>query len=227
MGIFDLFKKKKIGSFRSMNDSGFIQLQQHGFISFADGTRIGGEKRVDAREDRKPVEIWELLKNQTEPVIDCADLDSKIKVIKNRIKVLSDHVGQTDLNSEYAVIGYLEARKKYDKYKELFAYPTTNEETINDLCAAYKVKVVPVAQYSGTMPQEAIDELANYKMSCLKIRKDKPVVRLLVPDNDPKTEKRKRDPILLVSSPFGHWDYILGAWDKEVMIVDELIYMGK
>jgi hypothetical protein len=32
----------------------------------------------------------------------------------------------------------------------------------------------------------------------------------------------KRDPILLVQSPFGFYWQILGAWDKEMMLLSEL-----
>jgi hypothetical protein len=32
----------------------------------------------------------------------------------------------------------------------------------------------------------------------------------------------KRDPILLVQSPFGFYYQILGAWDKEMLILHEL-----
>lgn len=231
MGVFNDIKailtKKKQGNYRSMGDVGFAQISTDSFITFADGTKLGGTQRVDSREEKKPAEVWELLKNQNDPIVDTSDLDKKIKIIKNRIAVLGDHVPDRDLNIEYTVLGFLEARKKYEKYKHLFAYPTTDQSMIDELCSAYKLKVVSIGQYSGTMPQEAIDELSRFKLACLKVRKDRPVVRLIVPDNDPKTEKRKRDPILLVSSPFGNWDYILGAWDKEVLIVDELIYMGK
>jgi hypothetical protein len=228
--IKNMVKGKKPGSYRSMQDSGFSFINNSdGFISFSDpnGTIVTPAKKVDAREDRKPVDVWELLKDNTEPVVDTSDLDNKIKMVKTRIQVLSDHVSSYDLRTEHDVIGWLEARKKYEQHKDLFSYPTTNEESIQDLCKAYKLKVVPVAQYSGTMPAEAIEELAKFKAICKKIRKDTPVVRLIVPDNDPKVEKRKRDPILLVSSPFGNWDYILGAWDREVLVVDELVYMGK
>jgi len=63
------------------------------------------------------------------------------------------------------------------------------------------------------------------------------LVRLIIdesPDRDEKGEvksevsrERKKDPILLASSPFGKWFYILGAWDKEVEIVDDLVYHNK
>ncbi|MDI6808434.1 MAG: hypothetical protein QME66_05565 [Candidatus Eisenbacteria bacterium] len=231
MGIFSEIKKavskRKVGTYRSMSGNGFVQVIDEGSITFQDGTVIGRTQKVDTRESKKPIEVWELLKDQTEPIVDTSNLVQKIKTIKKRIKILEDHVSIFDLNAEYTVLGFLEARKKYDTYKHLFSYPTTHEQAIRNLCATYRLKIVPVTQYSGTMPEEAIDELLTFKHSCLKIRKDKPVVRLIVQDFDPKTELKKRDPILLVSSPFGNWDYVLGAWDKEVLIVDELIYMGK
>jgi uncharacterized lipoprotein len=37
-----------------------------------------------------------------------------------------------------------------------------------------------------------------------------------------KSAAEKRDPILLVQSPFGFYWQILGAWDKEMILLSEL-----
>lgn len=215
-----------------MYDPGFFQVSNNSaFINFSDssttGNNLGRAIRVDPRETRKPIEVWNELKQVDTPIVDCADLDAKIKIIKDRIKTLSEYAGTQDLQEEYEVLGYLEARKKYAKLGKLFAYPTTNEDLLRALCKKYKLMVAPINQYSGTMPQEAIEELKKVTAACKKIRSDKPIVRLVVPENEPQVQKKKRDPILLVSSPFGKWDYICGVWDMPVEIVDEIIYDGK
>ena len=47
---------------------------------------------------------------------------------------------------------------------------------------------------------------------------------LIIDDGGKETRK---DPILLAKSPFGNWFYVLGAWDKEVQYIDDLIYYNK
>lgn len=225
MNIFKrLFSKNK---YKSMYDTQFVQLSTESgiFWSGDNSSQISTTKKI--KKDAKPVEVWEILKNNDEPIVDCTDLDNKIKVIEDRIRVLSEYTGNRDIEQEKQCISYLEARKKYNKYKDNFAYPTTNMEMMNLLCDEYTLKIATVNQYSGTMPKEAIDELDKYTKSFKKITKGLPAVRLIVPEKDFKTEEKKRDPILLAESPFGNWFYILGAWDKEVLIVDELIYDGK
>ena len=84
---------------------------------------------------------------------------------------------------------------------------------------------------------EAIDELEKFMKEYEKVSPGtKPVLKLIIddipekaPDGKVKGDsiERKKDPILLASSPFGRFFYILGAWDKEVEIVDDLIYHGK
>lgn len=222
--IKNLFNKRRGRTYRSMNDDNFIQISNGGgdYITLPDGTIIGNSSNI--KKIVKPIDVWNTLKNEAQPIIDCTNLDYKIKKINERIKILSDYT--SELNDEYVCLGYLKARLRYKKYNKLFAYPTTNEVMINNLCKEYKLKIVSIKQYSGLLPKEAVIELKKFTDSCLKIRRDNPIIRLVVEDI-PQTEKKKKDPILLASSPFGNWDYILGAWDKEVEIVDDLIYLGK
>ena len=82
------------------------------------------------------------------------------------------------------------------------------------------------------MPNEALDELEAYLDLYELYREDKPVFKLIIDDapdpvHDGRSQERKKDPILLASSPFGKWWHILGAWDKEVEYVDAIIYHGK
>jgi len=87
---------------------------------------------------------------------------------------------------------------------------------------------VSFRQYYSTIPKEAIDELEKFVHAYSKVSKLKPVLKLII-DDTPKSPERgkKKDPILLAGSPFGKWFYILGAWDKEVEIVDDLVYNNK
>jgi len=79
--------------------------------------------------------------------------------------------------------------------------------------------------YYKNVPNEALEQLEAYQKMWKKYRgEDTPEVGLVC---DEGGKEQKKDPILYASSPFGNWYYVLGAWDKEVEYVDEIIYGGK
>ena len=202
----------------------FTQSLEDGIITNIDNIK----KNKPWKIEKKPIEVWEELSNNDKAVVDCSNLDEKIAVVEDRIKVLSEYTWGKDLDHEYVCLQYLNNRKKHEEVKDLFSYPTTTFAMMNDICNIYTLKIARINQYSWTMPQEAIDELKTYTKSFwLLTWWAKPEIRLIVPEKDFKTEEKKRDPILLAESPFWSRWYILWAWDKEVAIVDELIYDWK
>ena len=50
----------------------------------------------------------------------------------------------------------------------------------------------------------------------------KPVFYVIAEPDKFRKAYEKRDPILLVQSPFGFYWQILGAWDKEMILLSEL-----
>jgi hypothetical protein len=151
-------------------------------------------------------------------------LDNKIALVEKRIRVLQE-VG-CNLSNENEALGFLKARKNYLKYKNTFAWETTSDELIEKLCKTYKVRMVEFSSYARNIPAEAIDELEKFNNAYEKVRDDMPILKLII-DDTVESKERKKDPILLASSPFGAWWYVLGAWDKEVEIIDDLIYHKK
>lgn len=219
-------KKKKLETYRSMwGNTPLITFNTQGSLTEFIGGNTLKETPKDLRQDMKPVEVWEMLKTE-KPNIDCVDLNQKIKSVKERIQVIKQHMRDIP-NDEYEVLGYLQARKRYKKNEGFFQWPITTNELINTLCKQYTLKIARFEEWYTLIPEEGIQELGKFRAACQKIRDEKPVIRLIVPDKAEEKKERKRDPILLASSPFGRWDYILGAWDKEVAIVDDFIYNGK
>jgi len=177
----------------------------------------------DERIEKKPVEVFnEIL--MEEPKMNLVDLDKQIKMVQRRKEVLEDHLGQNDHSQETEVLGYLKARKFLPKFGKEFKWPATNQQLIDSLCSKYKVMKVSMGAYYRNMPMEAIDEIEKFSEAFSKVSKAKPLFELIV---DSGGKEQKKDPILLARSPFGRWYYVLGAWDKEVEIVDDLIYNGK
>lgn len=180
-------------------------------------------KKKDKRVTKKPVEIYEQIISK-KPVINLNNLDGQIKLVKERMKVLTQHTRGVDLKHEKIAINYLKARKKYLKYKDEFKWAITNQDMIDKLCKKYKVKKVSFNAYYRNIPKEGVDEIKKFGEAFQNVSNNDPVFELIIDDNGKETRK---DPILLALSPFGNWYYILGAWDKEVEIVDDLIYKRK
>ena len=129
------------------------------------------------------------------------------------------------VNDEREALRFLMARKKYLKNKELFPWPVATFPKIEALCKKYKVRTVDFDGFYKNIPMEAVDELELFSKAYHTVEKEyKPMLKLVIDDGG---KEDKKDPILLASSPFGRWYYMLGAWDKEVQIVDDLIYKGK
>jgi hypothetical protein len=50
----------------------------------------------------------------------------------------------------------------------------------------------------------------------------KPNFSVIAEAKDFQSKYEKRDPIILAQSPFGLYYHILGAWDKEMILLSEL-----
>lgn len=203
-------------------------------INISNGPAIEAEEAKDTRIVKKPIEVVKEITVET-PTFTIKDLPQQLKVITKRLRVLKEQgVNERDLENEKNALNYLKARQKYAKNFGLFKWPTSNQASVIALTKKYKLHVVGLEEWVKTLPSEAIDEIQRYAEAYAEVRKDKPDFRLIVNEKDwkeiaamRKEKERQRDPILLALSPFGNWYYVLGAWDKEVQYVDDLIYNGK
>ena len=189
--------------------------------TFTQSPTQAAEKKEDTRIVKKPVEVYKEIVSET-PDMNLVGLDSKIKLVEKRIRVMKEVGG--NLGDENEALGFLRARKQYLKHKGSFSWAVTNLSMIDALIKKYKLSYVDFSSYSRNVPGEAIDELEKFGAVYNAVRDDQPVLKLII---DSGGKEQKKDPILLASSPFGKWFYILGAWDKEVEIVDDLVYNGK
>jgi hypothetical protein len=178
---------------------------------------IEGDKRIEA----KPVDVVKEL-NTENPIINLGDLKAQIKEVEKRIKILKKQ--KVTPHDENEALAYIKARTKYKKYEKLFNYQITTNKLVEDLTQKYKLQRVNFGSYYKTVPTEALDELENFVNACKKVGSVEPEIKLIVDDGG---KEHKKDPIMLGKSPFGRWWYILGAWDKEIKYVDDIIYNGK
>ncbi len=185
----------------------------------------GSSKRSNSEDKRiakKPVEVFKEILSE-EPKVNLNNLDQQIALVKRRMNFLIDELGM-QASDEKEALKFLEARKELVKNKTLFGWAVTTFSKIEELCKKYKVRLVDFQSFYKCVPMEAIDELEKFIDAYRKVSKDEPILKLIIDEGGKET---KKDPILLASSPFGKWFFVLGAWDKEVEIVDDLIYNGK
>ena len=190
--------------------------------------------KVDDRKKVEPKDVFGELKNEhIEFSFD--NLDEKIAVVTERINVLKEHLGDAQLNDEHRALFYLTNRQKYlkTKAKAPLDWAITNQDAVDDLCKRYMLRVVPLKQYYTLVPKDGIKEMERYTKAYKAITGDVPIFELIIKEAEVKSEeakeqrKKDRDPILLANSPLGNFLFVLGAWDDEVEIVDEIIYHGK
>ncbi len=215
--------------------SNFIAINQ--FIQWTDGIGTSSstpQAKEDQRIAKKPIDIFNEVLSDI-PEIDLTDIDTKIKVVERRVKLMRDELGMENTQDECEALEFLKARKKLAKLKGKhdFHWQTATLSSVDALCKKYQLAYVNFNSYSKTVPMEAVDELEKFLTEYKKFSNEKPVLKLIIDDaktddkKDSRSAERKKDPILLAGSPFGKWFFMLGAWDKEVQYVDELIYEHK
>ena len=181
-------------------------------------------KDTDKRKLVEPKEVFDEIKKET-PEISFTNLDEKIKVVTERIEILKEHIGEGQLGDEHRTLFYLKNRQKYLKTqkKNPLDWAMTTQDAIDDLCKTYKLRVVPLKQYYTLVPKEGVAEMKRYTEAYKAITGDLPIFELVMKDI-PEQKKKDRDPILVANSPLGNFLFIIGVWDDEVEIVDQIIY---
>ena len=72
------------------------------------------------------------------------------------------------------------------------------------------------------MPKEAVAAMKEYNKGCDKLCGKQAVFYIIADKKDFEKTNKRRDPILLAQSPFVNRWQILGAWDKEMLFLEEL-----
>lgn len=175
----------------------------------------------DKRKTAKPVDVFKQIIGK-EPKMNLKNLDTEIGIVEKRAEFLKENFPDIGVSDEEVALKFLLARKKYDAAKDRFRWPITSQEKIDKLCSKYRLRIVSFTSFYKTVPDEGLDEMEDFMKAYQKVRKDEPFFQLIADETGEET--KKADPILLAGSPFGNWFYVLGAWDKEVEIVDQLVY---
>ena len=71
-------------------------------------------------------------------------------------------------------------------------------------------------------PDDAVKIMKEFNAKVKELTGKKALFSVIATPDNFKAADGKRDPILLATSPFGFFFYILGAWDKEMLLLSEL-----
>jgi len=149
-----------------------------------------------------------------------SNLDDKIEVLKYKADLITQHYSKREVQG---LIERLENRKQWHKFKNFFQeFQNTTDEKIDILLEKYDLVMKTSDLFIPEFPDDAISVMKKYTDNMQKLCKKKPVFYVIAEPDKFKKAYEKRDPILLVQSPFGFYWQILGAWDKEMILLSEL-----
>lgn len=167
----------------------------------------------------KPVDVLRELETVPTPW-NLSNLDDKISILKYKRELIVQSYSKREVE---ALIERLENRKKWNEFKDFFnEFQNTTDENIAKLLEKYDLVMNTSDLFVPEFPDEAINVMRIYKEKMLELCGKNPVFYVIAEPSHFRKAYEKRDPILLVQSPFGFYWQILGAWDKEMILLSEL-----
>ncbi len=178
-----------------------------------------GSQEVSTKIAIKPIDVLDQLETVPTP-FDLAMLNEKIAILKDKEKLIVQKYAKREIQ---ALIERLENRKKFIEHRSFFdTFQNTTDEKIDSILSKYDLVMKTSDIFVPEFPDEAIAVMKSYTEEMEKICSKKPVFYVIAEPDKFRKAYQKRDPILLVQSPFGFYWQILGAWDKEMLILSEL-----
>lgn len=239
------YKKKTIDEYLTVESSNkkakthmqdFMDLDPDrllGFVSLSEASKDIQNEFDGKKEEKKkgitPKEVYTLkLLNAPGFTINCDPkyVEQQISDFKDKLSLLSSE--EYDMRKGIAEISSIlmrfENRKQYTNHKEFFEeYPYTTTSKVQEMVKNHShLKVDKIGQFIADMPKDAIETMKAYEKKTMELCGLKPVFYIIADKKDFKKTDARKDPILLVQSPFGHFWQILGAWDEEMLFLEEL-----
>lgn len=153
-------------------------------------------------------------------------VDEQLENFKDKLTFIKseEYDMRRGTNEIASIVQRLENRNKYESVKATFdEFPYTTTSKIDEVIKDNDyLKMGQVAQFLADMPKEATDAMKRYNEGCKKLCDKQAVFYIIADKKDFQKSNKRRDPILLAQSPFGHFWQILGAWDKEMMFLEQL-----
>jgi len=177
-------------------------------------------EKVEPKIKLKPIDVWHELEKIPNPIA-LENLEEKIAVLKMKKEFIrSNHYAKKEVID---MVTRLENRRKWNEFKGFFEkYDNTDTDKVNALINKYDLVLKTSDLFIPKFPKEAMDIMKEYKDNVQKLCKKSPVFYVIAEKSMFQAEDKRNDPILLVQSPFGIYWQILGAWDKELVLLEEL-----
>lgn len=157
---------------------------------------------------------------------DPAYVDEQLGIFKEKLNLIKseEYDISRGVNDIASIVMRLENRKKYETQKAFFEqFPYTTTSRVDSVVKKHSyLKLGQVAQFVADMPKEAVQTMKDYNKATAAICGKQAVYYIIADQKDFQRTVQRRDPILLAQSPFGHVWQILGAWDKEMIFLEEL-----
>ena len=167
----------------------------------------------------KPIDVLDQLETVPTPWT-LSNLDDKLSILEMKKGLIVQDYSKREIS---ALIERLTNRKKYIDSKEYFdGFQNTTDQKIDSLLSKYDLVMKTSDIFIPEFPDEAINIMKGYTDEVNKICGKNPIFYVIAEPDKFKKAYEKRDPILLVQSPFGFYWQILGAWDKEMILLGEL-----
>ena len=202
----------------SMYNGGFDTPIINAGVSFESAQDAKYETKV-LKMKVKPKDVLNELETMPTP-FSLIGIDEKVGILKDKEKLITNYYTKREL---VGLIERLENRKKYLEFKTFFDnFANTTDEKIDTLLKKYDLVMKTSDIFIPEFPDEAIKTMTEYTETLNKVCGKKPVFYVIAEDSKFKKAYEKRDPILLVQSPFGFYWQILGAWNEEMILLSEL-----
>lgn len=177
------------------------------------------EIKTPAKIAIKPIDVLDQLETVPTPWT-LSNLQDKIDVLNYKKDLIVQNYAKREV---VALIERLENRKKWEGHKDFFnEFQNTTDEKIEQLLDKYDLVMQTSDLFVPEFPDDAIAVMKAYTEEMDKLCGKKPVFYVIAEPDKFRKVYEKRDPILLVQSPFGFYWQILGAWDKEMLLLSEL-----
>lgn len=237
---FELYDFAQHGLIRGNNEIfDFVAVE-----NIVDGSKPKKSKKQPKGVEITPKAVYELESlNDTTYQLICDDdyIDKHIKSLKKKMelvpqkkrKVQDRNVIEIEDSYGGGKYGYLEMeslverlenRRFYNEHKKFFdQFPYTTSALINEVLTNHSnLRSKRVEEFIPDLPDDAVDIMTEYTDKVKFICGKTPVYYIIADRKDFGEKDKKRDPILLVQSPFALAWQILGAWDEEMVYLGDL-----
>lgn len=213
-----LFDFKNYGSM--YNGNGNSIMVSGAIVGLNDSNREESENTSEPTKIAiKPIDVLDQLETIPTPWT-LSNLQDKIDVLKYKSELIVQHYAKREVD---ALIERLENRKKWEDHKAFFnEFQNTTDEKIDLLLDKYDLVMNTSDLFVPEFPDDAIAVMKAYTEEMQKVCGKKPVFYVIAEPDKFRKAYERRDPILLAQSPFGFYWQILGAWDKEMILLSEL-----